>query len=48
MWIMLLKERTESDELLTFRYLNNRMELTEKEKSHCFRLEKGYEGGSEI
>jgi hypothetical protein len=28
---MLLKCRTESDELLKFRYLNMRMELTEKE-----------------
>ncbi|MEH7325224.1 nuclease-related domain-containing protein [Cytobacillus firmus] len=26
------------------RYLNTRMELTEKEKQHCSNLEKGYEG----
>lgn len=41
---MLLKERTESDELLAMRYLNTRMELTEKERFHYLNLEKGYEG----
>jgi hypothetical protein len=41
---MLLKSRTESDELLTMRSLNTRMELTEKERSNYLKLEKGYEG----
>ncbi|KKK39784.1 nuclease [Mesobacillus campisalis] len=41
---MILKERKESDELLTMRYLNTRMQLTEKDKSRYFKLEKGYEG----
>ena len=41
---MLLKSRTESNELLAYRYLNTRMELTDKEKFHYLNLEKGYEG----
>ncbi len=41
---MLLKVRSESDELMAMRYLNMRMELTEKEKFHYLNLEKGYEG----
>lgn len=41
---MLLKDRTESRELLVLRSLNKRMELTQKEKFHLFNLEKGYEG----
>jgi len=41
---MLLKGRSESDELKTMRYLNMRMELTEKERFHYSNLEKGYEG----
>lgn len=41
---MLLKGRNESNELITMRYLNTRMDLTEKEKSHYLNLEKGYEG----
>jgi hypothetical protein len=41
---MILKSRSESDELLAFRFLNTRMELTEKEKFHYLNLEKGYEG----
>ncbi|MBU9722342.1 MULTISPECIES: nuclease-related domain-containing protein [Bacillaceae] len=41
---MLLKERTESDELLIMRYLNRRMKLDEKEKFRYMNLEKGYEG----
>ncbi|WP_066371201.1 nuclease-related domain-containing protein [Neobacillus fumarioli] len=41
---MLLKERTESNELLALRYLNTRMELSPKEKFHYLNLEKGYEG----
>lgn len=41
---MLLKGRTESNELLTLRHLNVRMELSKKEKSHYLSLEKGYEG----
>jgi hypothetical protein len=41
---MLLKGRSESDELLTMRYLNTRMELTQKDKYHYLNLEKGFEG----
>ena len=41
---MLLKERTESDELLAMRYLSSRMELTDKDKYRYLNLEKGYEG----
>ncbi|UYG93525.1 nuclease-related domain-containing protein [Cytobacillus firmus] len=41
---MLLKRRFPSDELWSMRYLNTRMELTEKEKQHWANLEKGYEG----
>lgn len=41
---MLLKERNESEELMIMRFLNNRMEWTEKEKQHLLALEKGYEG----
>ncbi|SHS90229.1 Nuclease-related domain [Mycobacteroides abscessus subsp. abscessus] len=41
---MFLKCRTESDELLTLRSLNTRMELTEKEKFHYSILEKGFAG----
>jgi hypothetical protein len=41
---LLLKERTESHELLTLRYLNTRMALTEKEKFYYLNLEKGFEG----
>ena len=41
---MLLKERSESEELMMMRYLNTRMELTEKEKYHYINLDKGYEG----
>ncbi|MEH7234540.1 nuclease-related domain-containing protein [Bacillus sp. JJ1562] len=41
---MILKERTESDELLTLRSLNIRSELTAKEKFYFENLERGYEG----
>lgn len=41
---MLVKRRFSSDELCYMRYLNTRMELTEKEKQHWSNLEKGYEG----
>lgn len=41
---MLLKNRSESHELMTMRSLNTRMELTEKEKFYYLNLEKGYEG----
>ncbi|CAH2716074.1 hypothetical protein BACCIP111895_03258 [Neobacillus rhizosphaerae] len=41
---MLLRGRSESDELMAMRYLNTRMELTEKEKFHYSKLEKGFEG----
>lgn len=41
---MILKARSESEELLVLRSLNTRMELTDKEKFHYTNLEKGYEG----
>lgn len=41
---MLLKARTESEELLALRSLDTRMELTPKEKFHYQNLERGYEG----
>ena len=41
---MLLKSRSESEELMAMRYLNNRMELTQDEKFRYSILEKGYEG----
>lgn len=41
---MLLKSRSESEELLAMRYLNKRMELTQKDKFRYSILEKGYEG----
>lgn len=41
---MLLKGRSESDELLILRALNTRMKLAEKERYHYLTLEKGYEG----
>lgn len=41
---MILKERSEPTELIALRYLNARMNLTEKEEFHYQNLEKGYEG----
>jgi hypothetical protein len=41
---MLLKSRTESNELLGLRYLNIRMDLPTKDKFHYLNLGKGYEG----
>lgn len=41
---MLLKERSESNELLILRCLNTRMKLSDKEKYHYLNLERGYEG----
>lgn len=41
---MIVKVRTESDELLIMRSLQIRMKLTEKEKIHYLTLERGYEG----
>lgn len=41
---MLLRGRTESDELLKMRSLNTRMKLSQEEKFHYYNLEKGYEG----
>lgn len=41
---IIIKPRTESDELKTFRCLNYRYELTEKEKRYYENLEKGFEG----
>ncbi|KAF0819186.1 hypothetical protein KIS4809_2029 [Bacillus sp. ZZV12-4809] len=45
---MLVKRRFPSDELRSMRYLNTRMELTEREKQHWSNLEKGYEGELKI
>ena len=41
---MLLKRRSVPDELMSMRFLNSRMEFTEKERFHYSNLEKGYEG----
>ncbi|MBT2695783.1 nuclease-related domain-containing protein [Bacillus sp. ISL-55] len=41
---MLLKKRTESEELVGLRCLNTRMELAAKDKFHLSNLEKGYRG----
>lgn len=41
---MIYKPRTESTELLLFRSLNTRMNLSEKDKQYYYSLEKGYEG----
>lgn len=41
---MIVKSRSESEELKGLRYLNTRMELPEKTKYHLSILEKGYEG----
>ncbi|WP_260631690.1 hypothetical protein [Neobacillus niacini] len=45
---MLLRGRTESDELLKMRSLNTRMKLSQEEKFYYFNLEKGYEGEVEF
>jgi hypothetical protein len=44
MWIMFIKDRFESRELIILRILGLRGELTEKEKYQLWRLERGYEG----
>ncbi|MDR7239081.1 nuclease-related domain-containing protein [Neobacillus drentensis] len=41
---MILRSRTESEELLKLRSLNTLMGLTQEERFHYFNLEKGYEG----
>jgi hypothetical protein len=41
---MLLKSRSESEELLAMRYLNKRMELSQNDKFRYSILEKGYDG----
>lgn len=41
---LIIKPRAESDELKTFRSLNIRGKLTEKEKNYYLNLEKGFEG----
>lgn len=41
---MLYKSRTESEELLILKFLNNRMSLSDKDKQHYLNLKKGYEG----
>ncbi|GAM16649.1 nuclease-related domain-containing protein [Mesobacillus selenatarsenatis] len=45
---MLLKKRTESEEIVALRYLNTRMELAAKDKFHLSNLEKGYRGEIEF
>lgn len=45
---MLLRGRTESDELLKMRLLSTRMKLSQEEKFYYFNLEKGYEGEVEF
>jgi hypothetical protein len=44
MWDMFIKQRSESKELIMFRILNTRMNLSPKDLSYLFTLEKGYEG----
>ncbi|UOE55468.1 nuclease-related domain-containing protein [Cytobacillus oceanisediminis] len=41
---MLIRKRPVPEELLFFRFLNTRMELSEKQKHHYSNLEKGYTG----
>ncbi|MBP1940741.1 hypothetical protein J2Z26_000460 [Bacillus luteolus] len=41
---LILKQRVESKELRTFRALNARMSLLEKERNYCLNLEKGFVG----
>jgi hypothetical protein len=43
-WKMLLKSRSESDELLAMRSLDTRMTLSTKDNQHYSNLEKGYKG----
>lgn len=44
MWIMLYKPRTKSTELLILESLNNRSNLSDKDKQYYSNLKKGYEG----
>jgi hypothetical protein len=44
MWVMIIKNRTETDELLCLRFLNARMNLSSKDLNHYLNLEKGYSG----
>lgn len=44
MWIMVIKSRTERLVIVLFRYLNARMNLTDKEVNYYSNLIKGYEG----
>jgi hypothetical protein len=44
MWIMFLKNRSESEELRVLKALNPRMDLAEKEKQYYLNLQKGFEG----
>ena len=41
---MIIKPCTASKELLLFRSLNARLELSQKDKQHYIKLEKGFEG----
>ncbi|HSU79021.1 MAG TPA: NERD domain-containing protein, partial [Candidatus Angelobacter sp.] len=42
------KSRTKSSELLILKSLNTRMNLSVKDKQHCFNLKKGYQGEVEF
>jgi hypothetical protein len=44
MWDMFIKRRTESKELIIFRILNTRMDLSAKDLNYLSTLEKGFEG----
>jgi hypothetical protein len=41
---MIYKPRTESNELLILKFLNSRMDLSDKDKQHYLNLKKGFEG----
>jgi hypothetical protein len=41
---MLLKSRSESEELMVYTYLNTRLKLSDNEKFHYVNLQRGYEG----
>ena len=45
MWAnLIVKYRKESDELKMLKALNNRMDLSEKDRLHFYSLKKGFEG----
>ena len=41
---MIFKQRSEPLELVLYRFLNNRMDLSENDKKHYWTINKGYEG----